>query len=380
MKLSKRIIDQLEANGKDQLIFDNALPGFGIRVAPSGKKSFFVQYRKSGRTRRLKIGNYGALAYEEAKSIGKSTLGNVAKGENPAEIIYVERKAPTVIALCERFLTEYAEPRLKPTTIREYRRYVELFIKPAIGTRKVQDISRSDIAQLHQTLISEPYQANRVLSVISKLFNLAEVWGLRPDGSNPTRHVKKYAEVKRERFLSDKELRTLFDVLDTRETEGLESTYVTTAIKMLVFTGCRLREIQTLKWDYVEGNTLTLPDSKTGPRRIPLSNDAYRVLEQLPRMPGNEFVFAGKIEGRFITDLQKPWRRIRNEAGIEDVRLHDLRHTYASVAIMNGISLPILGKLLGHTQIQTTMRYAHLADKPVRDAADLIGNAIRPTG
>lgn len=200
MKLTKRAIDALEPDLKDRIVFDELIPGFGLRISPAGRKTFLVQYRRGGRTRRVKIGGAGQVAADEARKIAKRLLGEIASGQNPAETIRLERIAPTVNALCDRFMDEHVRQRLKPTTQREYQRCVDLFIRPAFGAHKIADIARPDVARLHHYLRDRPYQANRVLGVLSKLFNIAEVWGLRPDGSNPTRHVQKYGERKRERF------------------------------------------------------------------------------------------------------------------------------------------------------------------------------------
>jgi integrase len=202
------------------------------------------------------------------------------------------------------------------------------------------------------------------------MFNLAEVWGLRPDGSNPCRHVPKYREKKRERYLSQAELRRLGAVLSDCEADGSESPFVIAAFRLLILTGCRLGEIQTLEWEFITPNGMELPDSKTGARRIPLPQAARAVLSALPRLSDNPYVIAGKVAGQHITDLQHPWRRIRALAGLDDVRIHDLRHTYASNAVSSGMPIQMVGRLLGHTQLQTTMRYAHLADDPVRRAAE----------
>jgi len=213
-------------------------------------------------------------------------------------------------------------------------------------------------------------QANRTLGVLSKMFTLCEVWGLRPDGSNPCRHVPKYREEKRERFLSGPELRRLGDTLARIEAEGLEPAPVIAAFRLLLLTGCRLGEIQTLQWSFVTARYMDLPDSKTGARRVPLPPAARAILDALPRQEGNPYVITGTVPGQPISDLQKPWRRIRAEADLPDVRIHDLRHTYASNAVADGMPIQMVGKLLGHTQLQTTMRYAHLADDPVLKAAE----------
>ncbi|EDZ46857.1 phage integrase [Rhodobacterales bacterium Y4I] len=205
--------------------------------------------------------------------------------------------------------------------------------------------------------------------MLSKLFNLAEDWGLRQAGSNPARRIKKFREEEKKRYLSDAEQMRLGEVLAEALEEGTESVYAVSAILLLIFTGCRLSEILTLRWDYVTSHHLELPDSKTGRRRIPLPREAYDILMELPREAGNPYVILGDVDGAPLVNLQKPWRRIRSKAGLEDVRIHDLRHTYASVAMKDGIDPFTLKEIMGHKNLTTTLRYAHLADDAVQRAA-----------
>lgn len=375
-KITKRSVDALTPKPADYFYWDTQIPGFGVRVSPKGRKTYTVQYRIGGRTKRVSLGVHGAITPDEARDLARRTLGDVSRGEDPSGLKQRERRAPNVSALCDRFIDEHVPVRCKPSTQREYKRCCDIFIRPKIGAMKIQDITRPDIAALHHGLRDKPYQANRVLGVLSKMFNLAEVWGLRPDGSNPTRHVQKYKEHKRERYLDPEEIETLWNVLDQSVQDETETPHVAGAFKLLLLTGCRLSEIQKAKWSWVRGNVLLLPDAKTGPRRVMLSQSALAVLADLPRLPGNPHIIAGAVEGQHTTDLQKPWRRIRKAAKIEDVRIHDLRHTYASLAAAAGHSLPVIGKLLGHTQAQTTARYAHLADTVTRSAADDVDGLI----
>lgn len=375
-KLTKRTVESLAPTDRDFLVFDDELPGFGVRVMPSGRKTFLVQYRAKGRTRRVKIGTFGALAPEAARTEAKKLLGDIARGENPAEDIAHDRRAPTLAAMCDRFMDQHAAIRCKPRTQHDYRKIIDRVIRPKLGTRKIGDITRSDIARLHHDMRDRPYMANRTLALLSKLFNLTELWGLRPDGSNPCRHVSKYREVQRERFLSHTELTCLGKVLEKCERKGLETQSAINAIRLLILTGCRLSEIQFLKWEHVQPPYLVLPDTKTGARKIPIDNAVADVLASIERAPGNPYVIAGKVPGQPLSDLRHPWGRIRERAKLEDVRIHDLRHTYASHALEAGLSLEMVGKLLGHTQMQTTMRYAHLADEPIRDAARMVGGNV----
>lgn len=375
-KLTKRDVEALPLREKYYIVFDETLPRFGVRILPSGLKTFLVQYRTGGRTRRVKIGHFGVVTADEARKTALELLGAVAKGRNPAQEVGEHRAAPTVASVCDRFMHEHAALRCKPSTQKSYQWVINKIIKPEIGPFKIVDVARSDIARLHHKLKDTPYNANRVLQVLSKMFNLTEVWGLRADGSNPCRHVQKYKEKKRERYLSVEELRRLGQTLDAVLEDGTESIYVVAAFRLLILTGCRLGEIKTLKWSYIKESHIELPDSKTGPRRIPLPPAARAILNKIPRDLTNDYVVVGEVPGQHNTDLQKPWRRIRKRAGLEDVRIHDLRHTYASNAVSQGMSIPLVGKLLGHTQIQTTMRYAHLADDPVREAAEQVSSDL----
>ena len=322
-KLTKRSVEALKIEAKDYFVWDTQIGGFGVRVMPSGAKTYQAQYRKGGRTRRVSLGRHGNITAEEARKLAREVMGLVAKGDNPAEEISQHRRAPTMAALGERFFEQHVMQRCKPTTQGEYRRALDLFINPAIGSFKVVDVERKDIAELHQKHRAKPYQANRTLGVLSKMFNLAEIWGLRPDGSNPCRHVPKYREVKRERFLSGAELQRLGETLASVEADGSESRSVVAAFRLLILTGCRLGEIKTLRWDYITEHGMELPDTKTGARRIPLPQAARAVLDALPDHEGNPYVIAGKLPGSHITDLQHPWQRIRKLAGLDGVRIHD---------------------------------------------------------
>ncbi|MEQ8268305.1 MAG: site-specific integrase [Parvibaculum sp.] len=375
-KISKRTIDTLSPVEKDVFIWDDELKNFGLRVSPSGRKTFLVQYRAKGRTRRVKIGVYGALTPDEARQQAKRILGEVAHGEDPAEDIHKDRQAPTVAEVCERFMREHAALRCKESTATEYRRLIEREIKPVFGTRRITAVTRPDIAKLQYEMRERPFLGNRLIALLSKMFNLCELWGLRPDGSNPCRHVSKYREKPRERFLSPEEIATVGEVLDQVQADGSESKAACDAIRLLILTGCRLGEIQTLKWEYVKPPYFILPDSKTGARRIPISKDVEAVLGRIERAPDNPHVLVGYKQGQYLADIRHPWGRIREKAGIGPVRVHDLRHTYASNAIANGVSLEVVGKLLGHTQYQTTMRYAHLADSHLHEAAAHVSKGI----
>jgi integrase len=375
-KITKRSVESLKPGDTDYFVWDEDLACFGVRVMRSGVKSYVIQYRKGGRTRRYAFSRVGTMTPDDARRHARELLVAVDKGGDPVGDLTSHRRSPTIADVCKRFLEQYVSVRCKPTTQKEYKRSVDLFIKPRLGTFKIGDVTRADIAKLHHDLRDIPYQANRTLGVLSKLFNLSEIWGLRPDGSNPCRHVRKYAERKRERYLSFEEFQRLGHVLTEAERDGSEPQPVIDAIRLLILTGARLSEIQMLKWEYVREGYLALPDSKTGARRIVLAREVSDLLHGIKRLRDNPYVIVGTVPGQHWTDMQRPWRRIRAKAGLPDLRLHDLRHSYASVAASQGESLSMVGKLLGHSQVQTTARYAHLAPNPLRATADRVASAI----
>lgn len=378
-KLTKRAVENLKVRAKDYIVFDAELAGFGVRIMPSGKRFFLVQYRKRGRTRRVMIGQFGPITAENARRSAMRMLGQVRSGDgDPAAVRDAERQSTTVKELGQRFLKQHVTVRCKPTTQSEYRRCVELFIEPFFGKQRVRSVTTADVAELHGSLSRIPYQANRVLGVLSKMMKLSETWGIRDRHTNPCEDVEKYPEYKRERFLSGAELQRLGGALHQAERSGTESRYAVAAFRLLLLTGCRLSEIQKLEWTYVDldAGELRLPDSKTGAKVVHLGKPALDILRILPRQRENPFVIVGKNEGSYLTDLQHPWRRIRKAAALDDVRIHDLRHTFASGGIAVGEGLPMIGKLLGHTQVQTTARYAHLAADPVKAAADKIADRL----
>ena len=376
MRLSKRVVDSAKVEPKDYIIWDEELKGFGLRIFKTGKKSYMIQYRAAGRTRRLTIGGHGTITADEARKQAKKLLSDVSFGGNPSEDKRMFQDAPFMRDVCDRFIKEHVNVHLKPSTRRTYNISVEKQIKPKLGMYKVEALTRADVAKFMHGLRDTPIQANRSFAALSKLMNLCEQWGLRPDGSNPCRHVKKFKENKRERYLTQEEATRLAEVLVQSEEQGLETPYVVAAFKLLMLTGARLGEIQTLKWEYVRDNCLMLPDSKTGAKKVYIGPEAKAVLDGLPKKPDNPYVIAGINPGEPMNDMQKPWRRIRKRADLEDVRIHDLRHTFASFMVSAGHSLPIIGKLLGHSQPQTTARYAHLADATMHEVADSMSGAI----
>ena len=372
-RITKRSVDAIKAGGTDTVYWDGELTGFGLRVRRSGRKSYVVQTRIAGKLCWFTIGPHGPLSPDQARARALEILACAKKGIDPRDANARREAEPSMADLGRRFLEEYVPVHCKPSTREEYSRSVRLFVDPVIGELRVPEVQRKDIAALHHGLRDKPYQANRTLGVLSKMFSLAEVWGWRPDGSNPCRHVKRYKEHKRERFLSPEETERLGQVLRDAEEEMPSAV---AAFRLLLLTGCRMSEIRDLRWDYVKDDCIELPDAKTGGRVVPLGPEARAVLSAIPRDEDNPWVIAGRLPGSHLTDLQRPWRRIRKQAGLEGVRIHDLRHSFASRALALGESLTMIGKLLGHTQVQTTARYAHLARDSIQTAAARITGSI----
>lgn len=290
---------------------------------------------------------------------------------------------------CERYMSDHADTRKKASSAKGDRRLIDLHILPALGAKKVASITRADIVSLHNSMKRTPYEANRTVALASTMFKLAERWGLRSDGSNPAGNIVRYREAKRERYLSEQEIERLWVTLHAPDANTMASPSALAALKLLILTGRRLSEVLTLEWSFIDwsNKALKLPDTKSGALVVALGESALSVLSELRdsvNLARKRTLEAGKAwkEPRFVigghgasgrlVNLQKPWRRIRERAGIADVRIHDLRHTFASVGAGLGMSLHMLGRLLGHSQAATTSRYAHLAQSPVQAAADAI--------
>src|SRR5262245_29102773 len=405
--ITKRLVDGLEPTGNDCFVWDDSLIGFGVRVQPTGAKSYVVKYRAgSGRgapTRRVTLGKVGSLTPDEARALARKMLGAVAHGSDPAALKAAERRASTLQELAEIFLAEHVEAKRKRTTAAHYRGLLENVVLPELGNRKAEQVTPSDIARLHTKMRNRPYQANRMLAVVGALYVFAGKRKLVPFGFNPARGIEKYPEKKHERFLTTDELSRIGDAIREAETVGLPyeidgtkrtakhapkkanrrtkiGPHAAAALRLLILTGARLREILHLEWEHVDlqRGLLLLPDSKTGKKAIVLNAPALDILAKLPRV--GTYVIAGQAAGtdndKPRADLNRPWRAIAKRAGLSGLRLHDLRHTHASIGAGLGLGLPIIGKLLGHTQPSTTARYAHLDTDPLRRASEHIGSEL----
>jgi integrase len=398
-KITKRTVDDLECPpGKDRIfLWDDSLSGFGVAAFPSrkgkkGKKVYVVQYRQDGRSRRSKIGEHGRLTPDEARSMAKKALGAVEGG---ADLIAERKKSRDVRSFREvgdDFLVRHAEAKRKPRTAEEYRRVLKLHVYPAIGSTRIVDVTHAAVARMHSSLAATPALANKAVAIISSVWR----WASRHDGvskhANPAEGIERYPEERRERFLTPEELGRLGDTLRDAETVGLPGSgpkamsenrrfvlnpHAVAAIRLLILTGARLREILDLEWTQVdiERGMLFLPTSKTGRKTVYLAAAALAVLDALPRVKGNPHVIAS-LNGTARSDLKRPWASVSAAAGLPGLRLHDLRHSFASIGAGASLGLPIIGKLLGHSQPATTARYAHLDADPMRKAANAIGATI----
>lgn len=380
VRLSKTVIDEAVYEGPGGCyLWDERIAGFGVRIYPSGTKSFAVTYWSKGRQRFYTIGRYGKITLHQAKEDALALFLKVHKGEDPAADRQAASSEPTIADLADRHIKDHAKLKNKARSAKRSRRAWDRCILPTLGKRRVKDITRADIAQLMTSMSDTPAMANKVLTQLSKAFNLAEVWGWRPDGSNPCRHVGRYEEKSCERYLSESELRRLGQVLDKAEREWQTCPYAVAAIRLLILTGCRSAEILSLRWDQVdfERQLLHLEDSKAGDRTVLLNSAALSILESLEPKGTNPYVVPGNESDRHRASLQALWERIRIAAEIPNVRIHDLRHTFASYGVNGGQNLAVVGKLLGHSKLTTTQRYAHLADDPLRLATNEIGARLQ---
>ena len=379
-RITKKAVDALLERPREYMLWDDDIKGFGVRVHPSGRKVYLVKYRHHGRVVKRTIGPHGTIspAAARARAAEIVTLAKTGRDLKGRILPLQAESATTMRDLAKRFLEEYVPAHCKPSSAHSYEIAIRQHVLRRLGNRRVVDVTRGDVVALHHRMRGTPYAANRTIGILSAMFTVAELWGLRSQGSNPCRYVKRFRERKRERFLSDEEYRRLGAVLREAESTGTEAASAIAAIRLLMLTGCRLSEVMNLRWKDValHAAELRLPDSKTGAKVVHLGMPAVEVLRRIARVDGNPWVIAGRRPGSRLASLHFPWGRIRKRAGLDDVRLHDLRHSFASGGLLVGEGLPMIGRLLGHVQVQTTARYAHLADDPVKAAADRVAGRI----
>ncbi|MEP7241547.1 MAG: site-specific integrase [Devosia sp.] len=398
IKLTKRNVDALAAEGRPRFYFDTELKGFGVKALPTGGKSFIVEYRPGGGgrnapKRRLTLGRYGALTVDEARDLAKSALARVHSGGDPGGDRARARAEVTFAQVCDLYLEEGCETK-KPSTLVSDRGRIARHIKPLLGKKRVGEITRADVEKFMRDVAAGKTAADvktkkygraiveggkgtatRTVGLLGGIMTFAVDRQLRAD--NPVRGVKRYADRKGETFLSAAELAKVGAALTALETAGANPSAVA-IIRLLAFTGARKGEIAGLRWSEVDlgRGYLRLGDSKTGAKVIPIGAPACEVLASVPVIEGSDYVFpASSGDGRF-QGVERVWRNVRTTAGFPTLRLHDLRHSFASVGLARGDALPIIGAILGHADVKTTSRYAHLADDPVKKAADEISRSV----
>mgnify|MGYP003393734363 CR=1 FL=1 len=377
-ELTKTLIDNLKPKTKPYVVWDTKITGFGIKVTPAGNKVFLYRYRLKQRQRKYKIGDYKLLTVIQARKIAYAKALEHNSGLDP--MAEKDRQKTDIILsdFCDRYLTEYAKVYKKPSSVHEDELLIRKYIKPKIGHIVLRDVVRQDVAQLHREMGATPYAANHTRVLLSKIFNLAEEWELREDGTNPCRHVKKYKEHFRTRYLSKVELESLSKTL--KELDGHYSNPCHIAIiQLLLLTGARVNEIRTAKWEWIDFDQklLLLPDSKTGKRTIFLPDPVIAILNDLPRIKDYPYILFGNKKHEPMGVPNDSWNLIRKKAGLTDFRLHDLRHSYATFCNQLGCGESTIAALLGHKSKSTiTQRYIHHVDSYVKAAAEKVAEYI----
>lgn len=378
-KITDKLAKELEAPERgNRITYDTDIKGFGLRVTAAGARSFILNYRnETGRERRYTIGTYPDWTVLAARTEAKELKKRIDRGEDPMGARHEARTALTVRDLTDRY-AELHMPKKRPSSQAEDRAMIAKTILPRLGALKVVQVEHEDIQRLHHALKGTPYRANRIVALLSKMFSLAVKWKMRED--NPAKGIERYAESTRKRYLSQQEIARLTAALSAYPGQTAAN-----AIRLLLLTGARRGEALSATWDQfdLEVGIWTKLGSHTKQKtehRIPLSAPALQLLSEMKATAKGEHVFPGRKPGGALAEINKAWNRIRTEADLADVRLHDLRHTYASILASGGISLPMIGALLGHTQPQTTARYVHLFDDPLREATERVGAAVTSAG
>ncbi|MFM5701045.1 tyrosine-type recombinase/integrase [Aeromonas caviae] len=380
IKLTKTAVDSAQPQAQAVELRDTVVPGFLCKITPAGRKVFMLQYRtNAGVRRKPALGQFGELTVEQARVMAQEWLAEVRRGGDPAASKAEARKAPTVKELCVKFMEDYSKKRNKPSTQEGYQGVIDRCIIPLLGRKKVQDVKRPDIAGLMEKLAHKQTEANKAFGVLRKMFNMAEVWGFRPDGTNPCRHVPMYPPGKPTRLITDDEMVRLFRHLDHLEAEGLENYVIPLAIRLQFEFAGRRSEIVSLKWDWLdfENRRVVWPDSKTGGMSKPMSEDAYRLLSTAPRQEGSPYVLPSPNDPtRHLTygEYYGGWCRALKAACVPHVGTHGIRHRSATDIANSGIPVKVGMALTAHKTVAMFMRYVHTEDDPVRKAAELVAN------
>jgi integrase len=366
--ITEKLVKRLQPPGRgNRIVYDEQIRGFGVRITAAGAVAFILNYRLHGRERRFTIGRSPELTAEMARREALALREALRQGHDPLAERERLRGAPTMADLAEKYLRTHAQVFKRPLSLREDRRLLTALILPRLARFQVSGVTRADVEKLHRELAGTPVQANRVLALLSKMFSLAIKWEWVRD--NPARGIAKYQEQPRERWLSGEELARLQTALEKEPDQNQAD-----AVRLIELTGARKGEVLSARWDQfdLERGVWTMPAHTTKQKRIhhvPLSPPALDLLHGMRKSATGDFLFPGR-KGEHLKDLKKLWARVTQTAGLEGVHIHDLRHTFASHLVSGGVSLAVVGSLLGHVQMRTTERYSHLADSALRAATD----------
>lgn len=407
--LTKRVVDALKPAASDLFTWDDEVRGFGLKITPTGRRVYVAQYRPAGgrrsTTKRVTLGEHGTITPEQARILAKQQLARVTQGHDPAAERRAARAGSTVREFGEIYLAD-VRIRRKPRTAAEYARLWEKHVLPALGSKPVATVSTIEVRRVHRSLHKTPYVANRVVALLGSFFTFAEKEGVRSPHDNPAHRIELYPEEGRERFLTAQEFARLGDALTRAERSGLPpapkhqlhsknptaakhtpknarvpipaNPFAVAAIRLLALTGCRENEILSLRWDAVdlERGYLRLADTKAGKSNRPLGEPAAAIVRTLPRLNDSPYVIPGAKPNAHLREIRRVWYAVRHAADLKELRLHDLRHAFASVPASSGESMLVIQHLLGHVRIGTTERYAHLGADPVKRAADRAAGEI----
>ncbi len=380
LKLTKTIVENAKTKEKRYFIHDTEVDGLSLKIEPTGSKTYVFEYRvgygRRGKSKRLTIGKSSKVNLGTVKDIAREYNAKISLGDDPSEKIEAEKNKNSFKEAIDRFYEEHTKVHNKEKSISNAK-VKKKSLTEYFKNFNVEDVEKKDVKKFMYENRHRPIQANRCLAYLSIFMNHLEDWGIRPDNTNPCKRITKYPENKRDRYLSDEELNNLLDALNMME--EYESLHHLALFRLIIYTGARVGEIRTAKWSYVDytKNQLNLPDSKTGKKVIDLSPDAMSVLNSLTPIAGNEYIIASNLLANApINNPKKLWKRILSNAGIEDLRIHDLRHSWASFAVRAGLSLPEIGEALGHSSWETTKRYAHLADEQRKENSKKVTNVI----
>jgi integrase len=380
-RITKRIVDGVRATGRDYIIWDGELPGFGLRARPSGSKSYVVQYRagrgRKAPSRRMTIASAAKLTPDEARILAKRIIGDVARSDDPAARQSRKRREMTIREVAAAYLSDHVKPHNKASWGNEIELILNTRILPAFGTKRIGDLTRAEIKRWHSGMARSPYRANRCLAVLRKMLSLAHgEWELRDD--NPALGVKPFPEKRRERFFAPEELKAIGKWLAAAERAGSERPAFILATRLMLLTGMRLGEVAALRWSDVDlsANVIRLRDGKAGARTVPLNSQAVAFLANTGKR--GTYVCGLGIDREVMTrfDYHAFWRRLIRATGLVNARPHDCRHTVATLGAMAGGTAFILRDLLGHKTVAVTSGYVARTIDPIRDLSEIVGRRI----